>query len=129
LPHASSQIHDLPTTQDIHFPRTGLRCTRYTCNQILHYIMPTLPTWDLPAILPKGLPLSLVGVVATIMLGIAYSVIAKERPLAGFPMYKKDGKDPKSSYLWHGRRDFLQAARIVGISSLTLPSAGRTIWN
>ncbi|KAK8050132.1 ent-kaurene oxidase [Apiospora phragmitis] len=47
--------------------------------------MPSISDLQYASILPDGLPLSLVGVVATVVIGIIYSVLAKERPLAGFP--------------------------------------------
>lgn len=54
-------------------------------------------------VLPEGLPLSLVGIAATILIGIIYSVMTQERPLAGFPLVSLDGKSPKKSWLFHGR--------------------------
>ncbi|KAK6087007.1 cytochrome P450 [Seiridium cupressi] len=54
--------------------------------------------------LPEGLPLSLVGVVVTVLIGIVYSVITQERPLAGFPLASLDGKGPRKSWLFHGRQ-------------------------
>lgn len=52
--------------------------------------------------LPEGLPLSLVGIATTVIIGIIYSVITQERPLAGFPLAAIDGQGPKKSWLFHG---------------------------
>lgn len=54
--------------------------------------------------LPEGLPLSLVGIAATIIIGVLYSVVTQERPLAGFPLASLEGKGPKKSWLFHGRQ-------------------------
>ncbi|KAK6216114.1 hypothetical protein LQW54_003890 [Pestalotiopsis sp. IQ-011] len=54
--------------------------------------------------LPENLPLSLVGIVATVLIGIVYSFITQERPLAGFPLATTDGKGPKKSWLFNGRQ-------------------------
>ncbi|KAI4595736.1 hypothetical protein KJ359_006727 [Pestalotiopsis sp. 9143b] len=54
--------------------------------------------------LPENLPLSLVGIVATVLIGIVYSFITQERPLAGFPLATIDGKGPKKSWLFNGRQ-------------------------
>jgi hypothetical protein len=54
--------------------------------------------------LPEGLPLSIVGVVATVLIGIVYSYLSQERPLAGFPLATVEGKGPKKSWLFHGRQ-------------------------
>ncbi|KAH8198925.1 hypothetical protein TruAng_006886 [Truncatella angustata] len=54
--------------------------------------------------LPEGLPLSLVGIAATIVIGILYSIITQERPLAGFPLASIDGMGPKKSWLFQGKQ-------------------------
>lgn len=54
--------------------------------------------------LPENLPLSLLGIVATVLIGIVYSFITQERPLAGFPLATIDGKGPKKSWLFNGRQ-------------------------
>ncbi|KAK6842934.1 ent-kaurene oxidase [Apiospora arundinis] len=61
------------------------------------------------SIIPDGLPLSLVGVIATVVIGIIYSVLAKERPLAGFPLAAIQGQSPKKSWLFHGPQTITEA--------------------
>lgn len=53
--------------------------------------------------LPEGVPVSLQVVIATAILGCVYSVLTKDRPLAGFSLIALDGKGPKSSWMWHGK--------------------------
>ncbi|KAH7040188.1 cytochrome P450 [Microdochium trichocladiopsis] len=53
--------------------------------------------------LPEGIPVSLQAVLATIVLGTIYSVVTKDRPVAGIPIASLDGKTPRKSWLWHGR--------------------------
>ena len=52
--------------------------------------------------LPNGLPLSVLSIVTTLLLGIVYTVLTQEKPLAGFPLASLEGKGPKKSWLWHG---------------------------
>jgi hypothetical protein len=54
--------------------------------------------------LPAGLPVSLLGVIATVLIGVVYSIMTQERPLAGFPLASVEGQSPKKSWLFHGRR-------------------------
>ncbi|ETS75628.1 hypothetical protein PFICI_12572 [Pestalotiopsis fici W106-1] len=54
--------------------------------------------------LPEDLPLSIVGIIATVLIGVVYSYISQERPLAGFPLATVEGKGPKKSWLFHGRQ-------------------------
>ncbi|KAK7970137.1 hypothetical protein PG996_001428 [Apiospora saccharicola] len=61
------------------------------------------------SIIPNGLPLSLVGIVATVVIGIIYSILAKERPLAGFPLAAIDGQSPKKSWIFHGPQTITEA--------------------
>jgi hypothetical protein len=76
--------------------------------------MAILETADvLRGYLPEGLPLSVIGVVATVLIGIIYSVVTQERPLAGFPMAALDGKSPKKSWLFHGRETVAEAVKKV----------------
>ncbi|KAI1849674.1 hypothetical protein JX265_008011 [Neoarthrinium moseri] len=60
--------------------------------------------------LPEGLPLSVVGIAATVLIGVIYSIITQERPFAGFPLASIDGKSPKKSWLFHGRQVIAEAA-------------------
>ncbi|KAK8088499.1 cytochrome P450 [Apiospora hydei] len=61
------------------------------------------------SIVPDGLPLSLVGVVATVVIGIIYSILTKERPFAGFPLAAIQGQSPKKSWLFHGPQTLAEA--------------------
>ncbi|KAK7950883.1 cytochrome P450 [Apiospora aurea] len=61
------------------------------------------------SIVPDGLPLSLIGVVATVVIGIIYSILTKERPFAGFPLAAIQGQSPKKSWLFHGPQTLAEA--------------------
>jgi hypothetical protein len=74
--------------------------------------------------LPEGLPLSLVGIAATIVIGILYSIITQERPLAGFPLASIDGMGPKKSWLFQGKQLVAEGSKKVympRICSVTPP--------
>lgn len=71
--------------------------------------MPFISDLQYASIIPDGLPLSLVGVIATIVIGIVYSILAKERPLAGFPLAAIQGQSPKKSWLFHGHQTIAEA--------------------
>ncbi|KAI0479144.1 cytochrome P450 [Xylariaceae sp. FL0804] len=55
-------------------------------------------------LMPEGLPVSLLLVVATIIVGVVYGIVTAERPLPGFPLVSVDGQSPKNSWMWHGRK-------------------------
>ncbi|KAL7624096.1 hypothetical protein AAE478_005653 [Parahypoxylon ruwenzoriense] len=59
-------------------------------------------------VLPEGLPVSLQVVIATLVLGVIYSLITADRPFAGFPVVALEGKSPKKSWLWHGRESIAE---------------------
>lgn len=63
--------------------------------------------------LPSGLPVSVLGVIATVLIGVIYSIATQERALAGFPMATVEGKGPKKSWLWHGRQLVTEALQKV----------------
>lgn len=69
------------------------------------------------SIIPDGLPLSLVGVIATVVIGIIYGILAKERPLAGFPLAAIEGQSPKKSWLFHGPQTITEALAKVCMPS------------
>ncbi|KAK8055710.1 hypothetical protein PG993_000937 [Apiospora rasikravindrae] len=71
--------------------------------------MPFVSDLQFASIVPDGLPLSLVGIVATVVIGIIYSVLTKERPLAGFPLAAIEGQSPKKSWLFHGPQTLNEA--------------------
>jgi hypothetical protein len=64
-------------------------------------------------VLPSGLPVSVVGIIATILVGVVYSMLAQERPLAGFPLASVAGKSPRKSWLFHGRQLVTEALHKV----------------
>ena len=64
--------------------------------------------------LPHGFPVSLQVVAATLVLGIIYSIVTKDRPYTGFPIITVDGLSPKSSWLYHGRRVLAEGVQQVG---------------
>ncbi|KAI6092926.1 cytochrome P450 [Hypoxylon rubiginosum] len=59
-------------------------------------------------ILPEGLPVSIQVVIATLFLGLVYSLITAERPFAGFPVITVDGKSPTRTWMWHGKEAITQ---------------------
>ncbi|KAI4870598.1 cytochrome P450 [Hypoxylon rubiginosum] len=54
-------------------------------------------------LIPEGLPVSIQVVVATLFLGLIYSLITAERPFAGFPVVTVNGQSPTKSWMWHGK--------------------------
>ncbi|KAK3937466.1 Dihydromonacolin L monooxygenase [Diplogelasinospora grovesii] len=54
-------------------------------------------------LVPKGLPASLQVVAATLILGLIYSFLTRERSFGGFPIVSLEGKSPKKSWMFHGR--------------------------
>ncbi|ORY63215.1 cytochrome P450 [Pseudomassariella vexata] len=73
--------------------------------------MPTLTNLELTSLLPEELPVSVVGIIATVVIGIIYSVLMKERPLAGFPLVVVEGQTPRNSWLYHARRLIIEAQK------------------
>ena len=63
--------------------------------------------------LPYGFPISLQVIAGTLLVGIIYSFVSKDRPLAGFPIITVDGLSPKSSWLYHGRRVLAEGVQQV----------------
>lgn len=68
-------------------------------------------------ILPEGLPVSIQVVIATLFLGLVYSLITAERPFAGFPVITVDGKSPTRTWMWHGKEAITQGLQKVRISA------------
>lgn len=68
----------------------------------------------LQRLVPQGLPISLQVVAATLLLGLIYSLVTKDRPFAGFPIIALDGKSPKETYFHNGRRAIQEGVRRVG---------------
>ncbi|KAI1388965.1 cytochrome P450 [Hypoxylon trugodes] len=62
-------------------------------------------------VLPEGFPVSLQVVIATLVLGVVYSLITKDRPFAGFPVVTVNGLSPTKSWLWHGREVLAEGRR------------------
>lgn len=60
-------------------------------------------------LIPEGLPWSMVGIVVTVIVGVVYTVVSREQPLAGFPMATLEGQSPRKSWLQHGRQTMLEA--------------------
>ncbi|KAI0123763.1 cytochrome P450 [Xylariales sp. AK1849] len=72
--------------------------------------MPNIVSLDaVRKLLPQGLSLSLVGIVATVLIGVVYAAIAQEQPLAGFPLAAVRGRSPRKSWLFHGRQLVVEA--------------------
>ncbi|KAI0385624.1 cytochrome P450 [Hypomontagnella monticulosa] len=65
----------------------------------------------LQRVLPEGLPVSIQVVLATLVVGVVYSLVTAERPFAGFPVITVDGKSPMKSWLWHGREAIAEGLR------------------
>lgn len=66
--------------------------------------MPLLSSPDtIGGVLPEGLPLSVVGIAATVLIGVIYTIISRERPLTGFPIVSLGGETPKKSWVSRGR--------------------------
>ncbi|RYP66018.1 hypothetical protein DL771_007999 [Monosporascus sp. 5C6A] len=57
-----------------------------------------------PRLFPAGIPVSLQVIAATVVLGFLYSLITKERPFSGFPVISIDGKSPRKTWLFNGRK-------------------------
>lgn len=53
-------------------------------------------------ILPKGLPVTVQIIIATILLSLVYSFLTKNRPWSNFPLIKVRGLGPRKSWLAHG---------------------------
>ena len=68
----------------------------------------------LQSLVPQGLPISLQVVAATLLFGLLYSLITKDRPFAGFPVVALDGKSPKETYFRHGSRAIQEGVKRVG---------------
>lgn len=100
-----------PTNQSIH-PSVYSAYQRHTSG--IPATMAIVESLDaVRGMLPENIPLTLIGVGATVLIGIIYSVVAQERPLAGFPMASLDGKSPKKSWLFHGREVVAEAVKKV----------------
>ena len=67
----------------------------------------------LQRLVPHGLPVSLQVIAVTLLLGFLYSYITKDRPFAGFPIAALDGKSPKETWTWNGRRVVRESAQMV----------------
>lgn len=63
----------------------------------------TLEMEAIQRLIPEGLPVSIQVVVATLFLGLIYSLITAERPFAGFPVVTVNGQSPTKSWMWHGK--------------------------
>lgn len=61
--------------------------------------------------LPDGLPVSIQVVIATLVLGVVWSLVTAERPFAGFPVITVDGQSPTKTWLWHGREAIAEGLR------------------
>lgn len=66
-------------------------------------------TMEVGRLIPEGLPWSIIGIVVTVVVGVIYTVVSRERPLAGFPLATLEGQSPKKSWLQHGRQTMLEA--------------------
>lgn len=69
----------------------------------------------LQRLLPQGLPISLQVVAATLVLGFVYSLLTKDRPFAGFPVIALDGKSPRKTWLFNGRKALAEGLRRVRV--------------
>lgn len=70
-------------------------------------------------VLPDGLPVSIQVVIATLVLGVVWSLVTAERPFAGFPVITVDGQSPTKTWLWHGREAIAEGLRRVGLDNLS----------
>ena len=66
-------------------------------------------TMEVGRLISEGLPWSIIGIVATVVVGVIYTVISRERPLTGFPLATLEGQSPRKSWLQHGRKTMLEA--------------------
>jgi hypothetical protein len=64
-------------------------------------------------LVPEGFPVSLQVVAGTLILGIVYSLITKDRPFAGFPIITLDGKSAKQTWLFNGKRAIAEGVKKV----------------
>ena len=67
----------------------------------------------LQRLVPQGLPVSLQVIAVTLFLGFLYSYITKDRLFAGFPVIALDGKSPKDTWTWNGRKVAEEGVRRV----------------
>ncbi|KAK7751955.1 hypothetical protein SLS62_006098 [Diatrype stigma] len=65
----------------------------------------------LQRLLPQGLPVSLQVIAVTLILGLVYSVITKDRPFAGFPIISLDGESPRKTWMLHGQKALAEGMR------------------
>ncbi|OTB03468.1 hypothetical protein M426DRAFT_321828 [Hypoxylon sp. CI-4A] len=65
----------------------------------------------LQRLIPRGLPVSLQVVAATLVFGILYSIITADRPFAGFTIVAVDGKSPTKSWIWYGKETINEGLR------------------
>ncbi|KAI1086991.1 cytochrome P450 [Rostrohypoxylon terebratum] len=63
------------------------------------------------SVLPAGLPVSIQVIVATLVLGVIYSIVTADRPFAGFPVISLDGKSPTKSWMWQGKETLQEGFR------------------
>lgn len=70
-------------------------------------------TMEVGRLLPEGLPWSVIGIVVTVVVGVVYTVVSRERPLTGFPLATLEGQSPRKSWLQHGRQTMLEALNKV----------------
>ncbi|KAI2632123.1 cytochrome P450 [Hypoxylon sp. NC1633] len=90
-------VYSLPLHPTLHTPAFSLAIT-FTMEVIQRYV-------------PQGLPVSLQVVIATLVLGVVYSLITADRPFAGFPLVALDGKSATKSWLWNGREVLAEGLR------------------
>lgn len=67
----------------------------------------------LQRLLPQGFPVSLQVIAATLVLGLIYSLITKDRPFAGFPIISLDGESPRKTWMFHGEKALAEGVRRV----------------
>ncbi|KAI1456218.1 cytochrome P450 [Annulohypoxylon moriforme] len=65
----------------------------------------------LQRVLPEGLPVSIQVVIATLVLGVIYSLVTADRPFTGFPVVSIDGQSPVKSWIWHGKQTLEEGLR------------------